>query len=195
MFDPSQPRISSNRFQEYDWEEFYKGVKEAIPPNMPEARGLPVSVSVFVDADLAGDKANRRSQTGILIFINRAPIHWYSKRQPSVEASTFGAEFRAMKISVEMVEALRYKLRMFGIPVDGPASVFCDNEAVYKNTVMPESVLRKKHHSIEYHRCREAVAAKTIQVAKEGTDTNLADLFTKLMTSPRRSFLLERFTY
>ena len=195
MFDPSQPRISSNRFKEYDWEEFYKGVEEAIPPNMPEERGLPVSVSVFVDSDLAGDKANRRSQTGILIFINRAPIHWYSKRQPSVEASTFGAEFRAMKISVEMVEALRYKLRMFGIPIDGPASVFCDNEAVYKNTVMPESVLRKKHHSIAYHRCREAVAAKTIQVAKEGTDTNLADLFTKLMTSTRRSFLLERFTY
>ena len=162
---------------------------------MPEARGLPVSVSVFVDADLAGDKVSRRSQTGILIFVNQALIHWYSKRQPSVEASTFGAEFRAMKFSVEMVEALRYKLRMFGIPVDGPASVFCDNEAVYKNTVMPESVLRKKHHSIAYHCCREAVAAGTIQVAKEGTDINLADLFTKLMTSIRRTFLLERFTY
>ena len=84
---------------------------------------------------------------------------------------------------------------MFGIPVDGSASVFCDNEAVYKYTVMPESVLRKKHHSIAYDHCREAVAAKTIQVAKEGTDTNLADLFTKLMTSNRRTFLLERFTY
>ena len=94
-----------------------------------------------------------------------------------------------------MIEALRYKLRMFGIPVVGSSSVFCENEAVYKNTVMPESVLRKKHHSIAYHRCRETVAAKTIQVAKEGTDTNLADLFTKLMTSNRRTFLLERFTY
>ena len=65
-----------------------------------------------------------------------------------MEASTFGAEFRAMKTAVEMVEALRYKLRMFGVPLDGAASVFCDNEAVYKNTVLPESVLRKKHHSI-----------------------------------------------
>ena len=53
-----------------------------------------------------------------------------------------------MKITVEMVEALRYKLRMFGVPLDGAASVFCDNEAVYKNTVMPEYVLRKKHHYI-----------------------------------------------
>ena len=162
---------------------------------MPEVRGLPVSISVFVDADLAGDKSNRRSQTGVLIFINRAPIHWLSKKQPSVETSTFGSEFRAMKISVEMVEALRYKLRMFGVPLDGPASVFCDNEAVYKNTVIPESTLSKKHHSIAYHRCREAVAAKVIRVAKEGTMSNLADLFTKVMSSIRRTFLLEKFTY
>ena len=127
--------------------------------------------------------------------MNKSPIHWYSKRQPTVEASTFGAEFRAMKIAVEMVESLRYKLRMFGVPIDGAAAVFCDNEAVYKNTVMPESVLKKKHHSIAYHRCREAVANKTIKVAKEGTETNLSDVFTKLMSAPRRRFLLDRFTY
>ena len=162
---------------------------------MPEPRGLPMSTSAFVDANLACDKKNRRNQTGVLIFINKAPIHWYSKRQPSVESSTFGAEFRAMKTAVELTEALRYKLRMFGVPIDGPTSVFCDNEAVYKNTVLPESTLNKKHHSIAYHRCREAVAAQTIQVAKEGTLNNLADLFTKVMTAARRNFLLGKFTY
>ena len=151
--------------------------------------------SVLVDANLAGDSKSRRSQTGVLIFINKAPIHWYSKRQPSVEASTFGAEFCAMKVGVEMTEALRYKLRMFGVPIDGSANVYCDNEAVYQNTIVPESTLKKKHHSIAYHRCREAVAAKTIRVAKQGTEKNLADLFTKVLTAARRTFLLERFTY
>ena len=127
--------------------------------------------------------------------MNKAHIHWYSKQQPSVEASTFGAEFCALKTAVEMIEGMRYKLRMFGVPIDGATNVFCDNEAVYKNTVMPEFVLRKKHHSIAYHRCREAVAAKTIRVAKQGTTKNLADVFTKVMTVARRMFLLERFTY
>ena len=130
-----------------------------------------------------------------MLFVNKAPIHWYSKKQSTVEASTFGAEFCAMKTAVEMVEALRYKLRMFGVPIDGPCSVFCDNEAVYKNTVLPESTLKKKHHSIAYHRCREAVAAGIIRVAKQGTTKNLADLFTKVLTAARRTFLLERFTY
>jgi hypothetical protein len=48
-----------------------------------------------------------------------------------------------MKISVELIEALRYKLRMFGIPIGGPTYVFCDNEAVTKNTIYPESTLKR----------------------------------------------------
>ena len=35
MFDSSQPNISSNRFKKYDWEDFYRGAEETIPPNMP----------------------------------------------------------------------------------------------------------------------------------------------------------------
>jgi hypothetical protein len=83
---------------------------------------------------------------------------------------------------------------MFGVPIDGPSNVFCDNEAVYKNSSLPESTLKKKHHSIAYHRCREAVAAGTVRVAKEGK-TNLSDLFTKLLPQPRREELLDKFTY
>ena len=195
MFDCSQPKVDDRWFTTYDWFDFYRGAKEAIPPNMPEPRGLGVLITCFVDANHAGDRKDRKSQTGVLIFINKAPIHWYSKSQSTVEASTFGAEFCAMKTGVEMIEALRYKLRMFGIPIDGPANVYCDNEAVYKNTVTPESTLKKKHHLIAYHRCREAVAAGTIRVAKQGTEKNLADLFTKILTAARRVFLLERFTY
>ena len=194
-FDPDHPQLDPNCFKTYEWEDFYRGVKEDIPSNMPRPRGLSMSISVFVDANHAGNVSNRRSQTGILIFCNKAPIHWFSKAQATVESSTFGAEFNAMRIAVEMIKSLRYKLRMFGVPLDGPANVFCDNEAVYKNTVIPESTLKKKHHLISYHTCCEAVASRIMQVAKEGTKTNLADLFTKFLTSARREFLLERFTY
>ena len=143
------------------------------------------------------EQATCRSQTGILIFCNRAPIPimWHSKRQNTVEASTFGSEFQAMKNAIELVESLRYKLRMFGVPVEGPTNIFCDNEAVYKNTSLPESTLKKKHHSIAYHKYCEAVAAETVRVAKEGTKTNLSDLFTKILPQVRREELLDRFTY
>ena len=194
-FDPSHPSINENRFQKCDWTEFYREAKEAIPENKPKPRGNGMSTHCFVDANHAGDTETRRSQTGILLFCNRAPVIWHSKRQNSVEASTFGSEFTAMKNAVEMIEALRYKLRMFGVPIEGPTNVFCDNEAVCKNGTRPESTLTKKHHSIAYHRTREAVAAETIRVSKEGTLTNLADLFTKTMAAPKREDLLDSFTY
>ena len=50
----------------------------------------------------------------------------------TVESSTFGAEFMALRIAMELISSLRYKLRMFGISVEEPANVFCDNKAVIK---------------------------------------------------------------
>jgi hypothetical protein len=40
---------------------------------------------------------------------------------------------------------------MMGGPIEGPANVFCDNEAVVKNSAFPESTVKKKHNLIAYH--------------------------------------------
>jgi len=115
---------------------------------------------------------------------------WYSKRQNTVETSTFGSEIVALKIAVEMVEGLRYKLRMMGIQVDGPTNVFCDNESVVKNTTRPESTLKKKHNAIAYHRVREAQAAGIVRISHEAGETNLADILTKCLPGPRLRTLI-----
>ena len=154
-----------------------------------------MSTHCFVDADHASNTVTRRLQTGILIFLNRAPIVWYSKRRNTVETSTFGSEFIAMRTAVEHIEALRYKLRMFGITLKGPTNLFCDNEAMLKNTTIPESTLKKQHNSICYHCCREAVAARVMRFAKEGTLTNLPDLLTKSLMQSVGEDLLDHFTY
>jgi hypothetical protein len=193
--DPDYPMISEERFTKYEWTDFYKYAEEAQPPNMPTPRGRMMSTHCFVDSDHAGDKVTRRSQTGILIFCCRAPVLSYSKRQNSVETSTYGSELVAMRQAIDLVKSLRYKLRMFGIPVEGPTDVFCDNESVFKNVSKPESVLSKKQHSISYHSAREAVASDIVRVAKEGTATNLSDLYTKTMNKPKREGLLGKFMY
>jgi hypothetical protein len=185
VFDDEVPTFDESRFRKVDWGDHYPGAKEQIPLNAPEARGESITMSCFVDADHAGCRATRRSHTGVLIYINRAPIIWYSKRQNTVESSTFGSEFIAMKTAVDLIEALRYKLRMMGVAIDGPTSIFCDNEAVVKNTTMPESTLKKKHNSIAYHRVREALAAQFVRIAKEDGETNLADGLTKCLPGPR----------
>ena len=181
VFDDTVPEIDESRFHKCNWSEFYPGAEEVIPPDMPEARGKHVKMTCFVDADHAGCKETRRSHTGVIIFVNRAPILWFSKRQATVETSTFGSEIVALRIAIEMVEGLRYKLRMMGVPIDGPCDVLCDNEGVVKNTTRPESPLKKKHNSIAYHKARESIAAGIIRVAKEDGATNIADILTKLL--------------
>ena len=82
--------------------------------------------------------------------------------------------------------ALRYKLQMFGVPIEGPANVFCDNRGVVKNASIPESTLMKKHNAINYHAVGEAVAAGIPRVGKEDGETNLADLLMKVLTGEKR---------
>jgi hypothetical protein len=195
VFDDMEPAINQSRFRVVDWSEFYPDTEEAIPRDAPEPRGVSVVTSCFVDSDHAECRLTWRSHTGILIFVNNAPILWNSKRQNMVESSTFGSEFVALRIAVDMIEGLWYKLRMMGIPLDGSTSVFCDKECMVKNTMAPESPLKKKHVVICYHRCREALAAGFIQLAKEDTKTNLADVFTKPLPGPRRKELLGRILY
>ena len=100
-----------------------------------------------------------------------------------------------MKNAVELSTAIRYKLRIFVVPVDVPTDIFCDNKAVLKKPPTPESVLHKKHHSVEYHKFHEGVASVICRIAKEDTVTNLADIFTKVLLGPRRERLLDMFTY
>jgi hypothetical protein len=190
VLDPSY--VDHPQQEKPDWSDFYFGAKELLPPDMPEPLGKPVQMTTFVDSDHAGDKVTRRSRTGILVFLNRAPIVWISKKQNSIETSTFGSEFMAMKQGVEVSEGLRYKLRMMGVPLDGPTHIKADNMSVVKNTSLPESVLKKKSNSIAYHYVRERAASGAVLVSYESTETNLADMLTKTQPGPVRNRLVSK---
>ncbi|MFO0446128.1 MAG: Ty1/Copia family ribonuclease HI [bacterium] len=101
VFDSSYINWRDEDFPQQSWQDFYPNVEEDIPSNAPEPRGLPVQINMFVDASHARNKVTRRSHTGILMYLNMAPIVWYSKTQRTVETSTFGAEFVALKIGTE----------------------------------------------------------------------------------------------
>ena len=124
FFDTQKSMISKDRFRKFDLEDFYSDAQEKILLYMPKTRGNLVSTNCFVEVSHAGDKVTRRLMTRILMFVNRAPIIWHSKSQNCVETSMFGSEFTAMNNAVELVAALLYKLRMFGVPMDVPTDIF-----------------------------------------------------------------------
>ena len=72
---------------------------------------------------------------------------WFSKKQMGIESSSFGSEFIAMKQCCEYLRGLWYKLRMMGIPVEGPAYIEGDNQSVLANTTIPDLILKMKSRS------------------------------------------------
>ena len=156
-------------------------LKEELPPNAPQPRGHGFIIRANVDADHATDSVTRKSRSGFIVRINSALVYWFSKKQTSVETSSFGSEFCAMKLCCEYLRGLRYKLRMMGIPVLGPSYILGDNQSVLNNASIPESQLKKKSQSIAYHFIREGVARDEWRVAYVNTHDNEADLLTKLL--------------
>jgi len=120
---------------------------------------------------------------------------WYSKSQTTVESSTFGAEFVATRIAVDLVESLRYKLRMFGVPLEGPTNMFVDNSSVVLNATVPSSTLKKKHNSIAYHRIREAIVALIIRIGEVNGKKNLADMFTRPLPAGELTNMTRKILY
>ena len=122
-----------------------------LPPNPPKPRRRPIHIDFFVESGLAGDRVTRRSQTGILLYFSSAHNIFYYKQQNTVQSSTFGSEFAALRISSDLIISMQYNLHMFGININGTDYAFCDNEADHRNSTFPELKLRRKNQYICYH--------------------------------------------
>ena len=162
------------------WGEFYPDAGEDIPDDMPFPVRPTVSITCYVDADHVRDKLTRRSVTGIIILINNMPIVWVSKRQKTVETSTYGSELVAARIAVELMISMRYKLRMLGVNIEKESVMVGDNMSVILNTTVPSSQLKKKHQAICYHKVREAIASGYLKFGHISSLDNISDICTKL---------------
>ena len=167
-----------------NWKEFYADAEEDIPSNVITPLGLPARITIYKDADHAHDLLTRRSVTGILLMVNNTPVKWVSKRQKTVETSTYGSEMVAGRVATELAIEYRNTLRLLGVPINGPALMLGDNQSVVLSTTVPSSVLKKKHNAIAYHRIREAIAAGIIQFVHVATTENCADILTKPLPGP-----------
>jgi hypothetical protein len=76
---------------------------------------------------------------------------------------------------------LRYTLRMMGVPLDGKAYMFGDNQNVITSGTIPHSSLNKRHNALAYHRVREAIASDIIWFFQISGKINPADVLTKFL--------------
>ena len=183
IIDPSDhrtPELTEDITDHGDkWDELYPEAQEELPHNMPIPMGNEIHLTCYVDADHASDQVTRRSTTGIILFANNTPLTWISRRQKTVETSTYGSELVAARVAVEVILEWRYKLRMLGIKTTKTSTMLGDNMSVVINTTLPSSQLKKKHNACAYHRVREAIAAKIITFGHIRSNKNYADIMTK----------------
>lgn len=94
-----------------DWVKIFPDAYEEVPPNASTQKdGKRFQITCYVNADHARNTVTWRSVTGILLLINNTPVTWISRRQRTVETSTFRSEVIAAQTTINLIVEMRYKL-------------------------------------------------------------------------------------
>jgi hypothetical protein len=57
---------------------------------------------------------------------------------------------------------LQFTLRMMGVPLDGKAYIFGDNQSLMTSGTIPHSAINKRHNALAYHCVCEASIASDV---------------------------------
>jgi hypothetical protein len=131
-----------------------------------------ITLTMYTDADHAGDKITRQSTSGCMVFLGSNALAWFSRRQHlTVALSTVEAEYYALSD-----ESLGYN-----VP---PCETWCDNQgtiAFTKNRLLHN---KSKHIDTRRAKARLAYERGIIIPAHIPSGQNIADIFTKSLASP-----------
>jgi hypothetical protein len=137
-------------------------------------------LKVFSDADFAGDKATRRSTTGVIAILANGAVSWTSQLQKMTALSTTEAEIIAAsegaKELIWLKRLLSELLSDFGIKT--PVS-YIDNASAIKLAKNPEYHKRSKHIEVRHFYVRERYLNDDIEITHVDGRKQLADLLTK----------------
>jgi histone deacetylase 1/2 len=164
-------------------------VKGTLDTGLRIRRSLQQSVSIFTDADWAGDVDDRRSTSGFAVFVGPNLISWSSKKQPTVSRSSTEAEYKALANGAAEAMWVRSLLRELGVTQRQAPILWCDNLGATYLTANPVFHARTKHIEIDFHFVREQVADGALVVRFISSNDQLADIFTK----PATRQMLDRF--
>ncbi|TQD92916.1 hypothetical protein C1H46_021396 [Malus baccata] len=138
----------------------------------------------FSDADWAGDPNDRRSTTGLVVFLGNNPISWSFKKQQTVSRSSTEAEYRALSSTTAELDWIQQILAFLHLPISAPPVLFCDNLSAIALSFNPVQHQRTKHIEVDVHFVRERVATHKLLVQFVSSKEQFADILTKGLSAP-----------
>ena len=144
----------------------------------------PLTFSVFSNADWTGDPTNRKSTTGILVFLGSSPISWSSKKQSTVSHSSTEAEYCALASTAAKLAWLHIIFKELKLFLPHIPILWCDNNSAIDLASNPVCHSRTKHIEVDYHYVRGCVLRSTLGVKFISGCDNFADIFTKPLLGP-----------
>jgi transposase InsO family protein len=142
------------------------------------------SIVAYADASWATDKRTRRSQTGLVTFMNGGPVDWKSKLQSLVATSTADAEIQAMNEGAKSVAYVELFSKTLGAKPERPL-LRGDNTTAIAIITTGSHHQTTKHHDVNMFFCRERYQEGHVDINHVRTDDNIADIFTKALHAPQ----------
>ena len=142
-------------------------------------------VSAYSDADWAGCPDDRRSTGGFAVFLGSNLVSWSARKHDTVSRSSTEAEYKALANATAEVMWIQTLLYELGIKTPQAARLWCDNIGATYLSANPVFHARTKHIEVDFHFVRERVARKLLDIKFIPTGDQLADGFTKPLTTRR----------
>jgi hypothetical protein len=145
----------------------------------------PLALTAFTDADCAGDPSDRRSTSGVVVFLGHNLITWLAKKQHTVSRSSTESEYRSLATGAAELAWLRQVLCDLKLYLPSAPLIWCDNTSALALASNPMFHGRTKHIEVDYHFVREKVVCGDLLLQFISTHDQLADIFTKALPSTR----------
>jgi len=146
--------------------------------------GSNISLPGYVDADMAGDRDNRRSTTRYVFTVGGTTVSWVSKIQSVVALSTTKAEYvSTTEASKEMIWLQRF-MGELGKEHD-MGTLYSDSQCAIHLAKNSTFHSRTKQIQLNYHFIQSVLEDGELKMEKIHTSQNPTDMLTKVVTKEK----------